>query len=275
MTTKFDISDEEYSEQSDIEESSNSCLGVFGGVRGFALTGLLGAVAGIGIVVWQSQSGGLGMFESTSSERSQAQVESPVQQQEQMAFPAMREDGAEGAEGAAPGLSSTLAPLVAAAEEAQDHDTSCGVNEEMLGGLCYKKCSLLTDGEFPLRWAPNACHRLANSTSGMPAETKFNGIVCNGFDVGDDRSCPHPPLAGECDENEELYVGKCYMKCEVLTQGSHKIRLGPNTCCQAWPCLNPFHDETEGWGCHGFGVGGGMYGHDCPHEPASQGTVAV
>jgi len=164
-------------------------------------------------------------------------------------------------------LSTSLVPTTTVQQSSQKAPASarCGPAEELLAGLCYRNCSLLTNGSFPLRWAPNACHKEATET--RPAETKFSGLLCNGFDVGSDGQCPHPPSTGQCDDNEELHASSCYKTCELLTNGKYKIRSGPNTCCEEWPCFNPFRDATEGIGCQGFGVGGGMHGHHCPHPP--------
>jgi len=68
---------------------------------------------------------------------------------------------------------------------------SCGADEELLSGLCYIRCSLLTSGSHPVRWAHNACHK--DAAEGLPADTQVKGLGCDGFNVGAGNGCPHAP----------------------------------------------------------------------------------
>eukprot|EP00932_Pfiesteria_piscicida_P000825 SRR837773.10807.p2 GENE.SRR837773.10807~~SRR837773.10807.p2 ORF type:complete len:212 (-),score=73.04 SRR837773.10807:39-674(-) len=70
----------------------------------------------------------------------------------------------------------------------------CDGNEEQMGGMCYKKCELLSDGKFPIRSGPNTCCKA------KPCWNIFNvesaGFQCSGYGVGGglvpDHKCPHP-----------------------------------------------------------------------------------
>jgi len=142
----------------------------------------------------------------------------------------------------------------------------CGVDEEMFAGLCYRKCSLLTDNEFPVRFASNACQKKAEGMN--PPNPLYDGTLCDGFSVGDEEACPHAPFVGSCDDNEEMHAGACYKKCELLTDGKFNVRWASNTCCSEWPCgADPSKMDTQGIGCQGYGVGGGGNGHECAHPP--------
>jgi len=143
----------------------------------------------------------------------------------------------------------------------------CGENEEMLAGLCYRKCSLLTDGQYPQRLASNACHK--DAAEGHDSMAIHKGLAaCEGFNVGDEELCPHAPFIGSCDLNEELHAGACYKKCMLLTNGELTVRSGSNTCCDEAPCTASSKSKASGIGCEGFGVGGALQpGHQCAHPP--------
>jgi len=68
----------------------------------------------------------------------------------------------------------------------------CDPNEEGLLGLCYKKCSILTKGEYPIREASNTCCSQHPCTNFFHLKT--SGLGCNGFGVGggaEGHECPH------------------------------------------------------------------------------------
>jgi len=129
----------------------------------------------------------------------------------------------------------------------------CAQNEEPYLGLCYKKCSLLTGGTYPVRYTAFSC------CTGKPCGLKNSHMMqwlplpCRGYDVSGEGSCPHP--VGKCLQNEERFLGRCYKKCSVLTEGAYPYRSGPATCCIAGglTCVNPFNDKTSA----AFNVGGG------------------
>lgn len=145
----------------------------------------------------------------------------------------------------------------------------CRGNEELLMGLCYQKCSVLTNGTFVKRVAPGGCCKELDLRCVKPSEVDFNGLLPgSGYNVDGSGGNPHPP--GLCDGNEEVHAGMCYKKCSILTDNKYPMRSAASTCCKALPCWNPLNVKTEGTGvCTGFNIGGGLVGHhNCPHSPS-------
>ena len=119
-------------------------------------------------------------------------------------------------------------------------------DEENYAGLCYKKCSILTDNSHPLRTATNTCAK--------------NG----------------------CSPGEEEDAGLCYPKCKQYYQGVGPVCWGWCShfcgsdytdmglyCYRWWPphaCNKPSYGRgagtlpyapwTNGLGCNGFGISG-------------------
>lgn len=140
----------------------------------------------------------------------------------------------------------------------------CCSTEEEFGGLCYKKCSVLTNMTHPNRIAPDACCRAKSVECMLPSNVKVEGFFPgSGFNVAGDGGHPHP--MGMCDGNEELHLGMCYKKCSILTSSEYPIRSAVDTCCKKMPCL--WGLKTKGGRyCTGYGVGGGLVpAHRCPH----------
>lgn len=140
----------------------------------------------------------------------------------------------------------------------------CDDSEELYGGLCYKKCSLLTQGSHPIRTSSWTCceqHPCTLNQLGKIGET----IACDGYDVGSNTRCPHAP--GACLTDEELFLGQCYQKCLILTQGEFPTRVGAASCCQTsgMGCLDPRKDKTDS----NFNRGGGQGDND----PATPGET--
>lgn len=141
-----------------------------------------------------------------------------------------------------------LAPM------ASMHDGNvCGDDEELMQGLCYKKCSTLTYGEYPVRTSAWTCCKKHPCTL---LNLKHDMGMCSGFDVAGDlqgkKACPHLP--GSCLTNEELYLGMCYKKCSILVP-EFPIRAGTGTCCKTHGlrCTLPQYGMTS----TEFAVGGG------------------
>lgn len=109
----------------------------------------------------------------------------------------------------------------------------CADNEELHGGLCYKKCSLLTDSSHPFRSTPWTCCK-ANTCNPFRDGLRHDLGICSGYDVSSNdqghEACPHSP--GACLANEELLAGVCYKKCSVLTRGVYAFRWSPVHCCK-------------------------------------------
>lgn len=149
------------------------------------------------------------------------------------------------------------------------HDGNfCADDEELLGKLCYKKCSRFNGGKFPVRTSPFSCCQ--SNPCGL-FNQKVNVKICSGYSVAGDSykdACPHKP--GACLENEELYLGTCFKKCSLLTKFVLPFRLAPATCCKKegkLACMNPLISKTSS----DFNVGGGeIYGDlESPSQPHS------
>jgi len=147
----------------------------------------------------------------------------------------------------------------------------CLTDEEMFLGLCYKKCSLLTDGEYPFRSALLTCCQEDTELACLnPAKVKTGARFGKGGGIGDhDPSTPHgvhAPRASwtevpmdhdrivqllnetgefgakpaehmhdgnKCDDSEEIYGGLCYKKCSLLTNSSSSVRGSAFSCCDS------------------------------------------
>jgi len=125
------------------------------------------------------------------------------------------------------------------ADKGNESHIKCRVDEEYLNLLCYRKCSLLTEGLFPIRTSPVTCCQA--HPCGLFNQRHDIGF-CSGFSVagGDKKSCPHTP--GDCLEDEEFFVGQCYKRCSLLTNNEFTHRVAPATCCKIYSpflCLMP------------------------------------
>lgn len=128
----------------------------------------------------------------------------------------------------------------------------CEDDEELLDGLCYRKCSLLTGGQDAIRTSPWTCCEKRPCAFDQKLSIHAQ-VACTGFAVAGDGSCPHKP--GACLKDEELYLGICYKKCSLLTEDEYPYRVAPATCCQdsGLSCLDFRKDYTS----EEFNVGGG------------------
>lgn len=127
----------------------------------------------------------------------------------------------------------------------------CAMGEEILFSKCYKTCANLTKGNLPFRSADCTCAKSIEvmKNSSVPAITD-----CKRFNVGENGLDSHRPYLPDCPyENEELFEGLCFYKCDLLTMGKYPLRTGPNTCSGSTYMSN----WTMGLGfCNGFGIGG-------------------
>lgn len=149
-------------------------------------------------------------------------------------------------------------------KETMNDGNVCGDTEELFDGLCYRKCSLLTNGASPIRTSAWTCcestpcdFRKVHKAEGIP-------VMCNGYGVGGNGSCPHKP--GACLNDEELHLGVCYKKCELLTGGKFPHRSAAATCCKSTgiSCFFPSNVQMS----KNFAVGGGKGDND-PVTPAT------
>lgn len=158
---------------------------------------------------------------------------------------------------------------LAPAEDTNDGN-KCYDDEEDHLGLCYKTCSLLTNGKAPHRTSGFTCVKSSSFTDAF--SPKVEGLVpCKGFDVAGDTAgggCPH--FHGACLVDEEMSLGKCYKKCSILTQSQYPHRTSMGTCCKTTnfiECLNPAEfkmsaDFMVGGGTKGDGIKGDSPIHD-------------
>jgi len=131
-------------------------------------------------------------------------------------------------------------------ENLQDGN-SCQDDEEEFMNLCYKKCSILTQGTHRYRTSAFTCCQADSKSQCSLTNQQVNTKICGGFDVsgninGQESACPHK--FGTCYENEELYLGVCYKKCSILTNSEYSNRISPLSCCS----------ET-GFSCNPLGFG--------------------
>jgi len=152
--------------------------------------------------------------------------------------------------------------------EVMDDGNVCADTEEFYGGLCYKRCALLTGGEASIRTSSWTCCRQHPCVPWKQVGSLGSKILCNGFDISGDGGCPHKP--GACLLDEELYMGVCYKRCSLLTQGQYPHRTAAATCCKTTglACLYAGNDRTN----RDFDVGGGAGDGDAstpaePHPP--------
>ncbi|CAE8590424.1 unnamed protein product [Polarella glacialis] len=69
-----------------------------------------------------------------------------------------------------------------------------------------------------------------------------------------------------CGDDEELFEDLCYMKCSLLTEGTHPVRTTEMSCCEKHPC-GISNQKFSIKPCSGFDVAGSINGQegDCPH----------
>lgn len=114
----------------------------------------------------------------------------------------------------------------------------CLEDEELYAGLCYKQCSVMTNGMYPIRTSTWTC--CANQPCGISNQKGSVGstLACSGFGIGGSGAfnlgklpCPHKPRA--CNETEDEVMGMCYASCGSLTNDRFPHRLTAYTCCSA------------------------------------------
>merc|ERR1712187_533310 len=115
-------------------------------------------------------------------------------------------------------------------EEHMHDGDACEDNEELYGGLCYKKCRELTDGEYPVRTTAFTC--CESEPCGFVNQVEKGSLIepCTGYDVNGHGGCAHAPGAYLLDE--ELWLGLCYKKCADLTENEYPYRSSPVNCCK-------------------------------------------
>lgn len=155
-----------------------------------------------------------------------------------------------------PGQFADIADLETLEPDENTHDgNKCEDNEEIHLGLCYKKCTLLTDDAYPIRTGPFKCCSSRPCGYANQVLSGSSAAPCKAFDVNGHDGCPHAP--GACLVDEELWLGLCYKKCEILTKGAYPHRSSHISCCKSeyiGQCL-PTGDNVRT--SNSFRIGGG------------------
>jgi len=143
-------------------------------------------------------------------------------------------------------------------ENTQDGNT-CNDDEELFQNLCYKKCSLLTQGTHPIRTTSMSCCNADKIADCNFKNQEVSVKICGGYDVagnvnGQTSACPH--AEGGCYENEELFLGQCYKKCSDVAGPEYTKRISSWSCCKAdgLTDCNPFGENVKT--ASNFAVGG-------------------
>merc|ERR1719203_2324367 len=125
----------------------------------------------------------------------------------------------------------------------------CKKDERLFQNLCYVDCGKATGGHHPLRVDSCTCCKEVPCVQLAGRFTKN----CALLDAGDNALQPAPPALPNCHTpHEELFMGLCYKKCDLLTRSRYPIRTGMNTCSNG----DNFANWTMGIGpCSGFGLG--------------------
>jgi len=179
-------------------------------------------------------------------------------------------------------LTSTPNPAASALAPTQslEDGNKCPSDEEeypKTGGTCFKKCSDLTGGAYPIRSSAFSCCEQEPCHVG---NSKIHLSFCGGFDVaGDAEGSGCPAGKGACLQDEEMLGGICYKKCSLFNEGSVYLhRVAPNMCCstRGFRCLLPKFTKFSA----DFAVGGGKDDGNpatpaSPHAPMQELTEAT
>mmetsp|Transcript_115944 Transcript_115944/g.231135 ORF Transcript_115944/g.231135 Transcript_115944/m.231135 type:complete len:384 (-) Transcript_115944:23-1174(-) len=155
---------------------------------------------------------------------------------------------------------------------------ACLPSEELLLGVCYKKCGLLTNHAYPNRVAPATCCKSSGLSCMLFPWRRYTSAE---FNTGGGRDEP-----GACFKDEEMFLGTCYKKCGLLTEEQYPHRLGPFTCCKAYQTMPHIDRGVWHMGCldlrkhksrPSFAVTGNRtrVDYDSAHFPLQQLTEAV
>lgn len=111
----------------------------------------------------------------------------------------------------------------------------CLPDEELFQGLCYMRCSILTNGNAPYRQSASECCKDSNFFCLFMGNTKSPYFGMGGGQSPPTTAAHAPKVGGICDADghgsEESFNGLCYKKCSVLTGGKFPVRVNPTECC--------------------------------------------
>eukprot|EP00438_Fugacium_kawagutii_P016632 Skav205652 [mRNA] locus=scaffold458:167059:187392:+ [translate_table: standard] len=112
----------------------------------------------------------------------------------------------------------------------------CDLDEEPYQGLCYPKCTDLTEGKSPNRVGSFQCCSgskvdCLNGKGTISSATAYGGsVIPASKDTGRSYKAINV-MDARCDHDEDEYNGLCYTKCSELTYGKSDLRVGPGSCC--------------------------------------------
>eukprot|EP00929_Paragymnodinium_shiwhaense_P000717 TRINITY_DN10094_c0_g4_i1.p1 TRINITY_DN10094_c0_g4~~TRINITY_DN10094_c0_g4_i1.p1 ORF type:complete len:344 (-),score=55.88 TRINITY_DN10094_c0_g4_i1:287-1249(-) len=150
-------------------------------------------------------------------------------------------------------------------EKPQEHmhdGNLCDDTEELYDGLCYTKCSILIGTPMAHRATAFSCCPTSDCHGNVLKMKTASLVPCQGYDVSSSDggiACPH--IRGECLTDEEQFMGECFEKCSMLTNGKFPKRIAAATCCNPegdGGCFNFHNDDTNAK----LNVGGGAGDHD-------------
>jgi len=166
-----------------------------------------------------------------------------------------------------PSLHAGMQFVLGLAGQTANSQQACLANEEQFNGICYLQCRIATGGASPKRTGPATCCRSMSIVCFfMQSHTTTSDGLAIGGGAGFGSAAHVPGVGGSCEDNEEPYVGQCYMKCSTLTHNVSATRMGPASCCVGDPgdCLAgkiaPISDPA-------FEAGGGTGEKAQPHGP--------
>lgn len=154
-------------------------------------------------------------------------------------------------------------------EENMHDGNTCDETEELYAGLCYTKCSILTGFKDARRSTAFSCCPTSDCHGNVFRMQTVSLIPCQGYDVSSSdkgKACPH--IRGECLEDEEQFMGECFEKCSLLTDGKFPHRIAAASCCNpegTGGCWNFGNDDTNAK----LNVGGGKGDGDASTPRAS------
>jgi len=256
------------SSSSDSEpEASAALAGLRLGQAGRIGLALLGIVA----VVTASRSHGDSLLTTVSRAIQQKQVFTTADSQATNAAPPPSQITSVNQLTGGKGIIPTQPTSPLAPSEDTNDGNPCEDDEEDHMGLCYKKCSLLTNYENPIRISAFGCAK-SHSFGDVIGEKTAGLIPCTGYDISGDAAgngCPHK--YGACLVDEEMSLGKCYKKCSTLTQNEYPHRTGASSCCKTThiiQCMSPGKSKVSADFAMGGGTpGDGIKGDSSSHDP--------
>ncbi|CAE8593542.1 unnamed protein product [Polarella glacialis] len=160
----------------------------------------------------------------------------------------------------------------------------CLPNEEPLIGVCYKKCSNLTNGTHPFRTGSSSCcgGTAFSCILGKNASEVLTNVAYSSGGGTGPLGVAHFPSdltqlvvndgyipPQHCLNNEETFMKMCYKSCSLLTFGKMPYRKGADTCCSKTgfssfvTCLWPTNYDVN----LQYAVGGGQNFNSQPHLP--------